>query len=272
MFVILVNMNINRQQNYFLLLIHIIQHEFMHGLGFYSGWNEYIQSESITPDPSPFLSNQLMLMLNPTTNAIHPNQFLESAMDRLLRVIQIDQKPTLVPVSEYTRKLNRIEAKDLQDLVLDPNFMFAKEMNRFSTEPGSLGIALETNELIVLETGLSPFQPGSSVSHVAYLNYTDTPDFLMRFMQDRGVTLEEVVRKGGGDGPIGPLLLRIFEEIGYATVNNPETVPPLMVFKNGVNGQQKDYNLPSTTSFGLLLQFDPNLYYFIFIPFLFSLI
>ncbi|GAA5801878.1 hypothetical protein HPULCUR_007335 [Helicostylum pulchrum] len=215
----------------------VILHEFMHGLGFYSGWNEYISSEAITPDPSPFMSNQLMLMLNPTTTAIHPNQFLESAMDRLLKIIKVDDKPTSIAVSDFTRKLNSIDVNNLQQLVLDPKFSFARDMNRYATVEGSLGIESSDEEVIVLETALKPFQSGSSVSHVAYQKYTSSKDFLMRFMQDRGVTLEDAVKRGGGTGPIGPLLLRVFEELGYATVDSPDTVPPLLIFQDSNHSQ-----------------------------------
>jgi hypothetical protein len=216
----------------------------MHGLGFYSGWNEYVSSNTLTPDPSSFLANQLILLVNPSTNAIHPNQFLESAMDRLLKIIKIDNKPTSIPISEFTKKLNKIQASSLSELIKSPDFEETKEMGKLSTEPGSLGIDLE-DETIILETSLKPFQPGSSISHVSYANYTHTPDFLMRFMQDRGLTLEEAVRRGGGERPIGPLLLRIFEEIGYSTTENPDNTPPLLIFQSQgiVNKELKNSTL-----------------------------
>lgn len=215
----------------------------MHGLGFYSGWNEYVSTHALTPDPSSFLANQLVLMVNPSTSAIHPSQFLESAMDRLLRVIRIEDKSTNIPISEYTKRLNRIQASSLSELVKNPEFEGAKEMSRLSTEPGSLGIELDSEEEpIILETSLKPFQPGSSISHVSYANYTQTPDFLMRFMQDRGLALSEAVRRGGGERPIGPLLLRVFEEIGYATIDNPNNIPPLLIFQSQSINEESNLN------------------------------
>ncbi|KAI7895559.1 uncharacterized protein EV154DRAFT_477357 [Mucor mucedo] len=231
------------------------EHELMHGLGFYSGWNEYIGPHMITPDPSPFLANQLMLSINPGTTAIHPSQFLESAMDRLMT----DEKGRFV--SEHTRELNRMEAESLEALVTDPRFKTVQSVSEFATEPGTLGIQLSKEEWVVLETGLSPFQPGSSISHVAYSEYTHTPDFLMRFMQDRGLTLQEAVQRGEGKGPIGPLLLRIFEEMGYATVNQPDTVPPLMLFRSGI---QKNQRLDKGTSSSMAIHNSPTLLYLFF--------
>ncbi|KAF1800578.1 hypothetical protein V8B55DRAFT_1578977 [Mucor lusitanicus] len=215
----------------------VILHEFMHGLGFYSGWNEYISSRALTPDPSPFMANQLIRMLNPTsTSALHSTQFLESAMDRLMTVLDYDSSSmTISPsmsVSDYTSQLNRIQAVSISDLTTSPGFAAAKEMGYLATKAGSLGLDISPDlDPIVLETALQPFQPGSSISHVDYATYTKSPDFLMRFMQDRGLTLAEAIKRGGGTGPIGPLLLRVFEELGYSTVNHPNTVPPLLFYQ-----------------------------------------
>ncbi|KAI8642246.1 hypothetical protein BD408DRAFT_443606 [Parasitella parasitica] len=214
----------------------VILHEFMHGLGFYSGWNEYISKNALTPDPSPFLANQLIRMLNPTsTSALHSTQFLESAMDRLMTVLDYENGNASVSVSKYTGQLNRIQATTISDLTRSPEFASAKEMGYLATKAGSLGLDISSElEPIVLETALQPFQPGSSVSHVDYAKYTESPDFLMRFMQDRGLTLAEAIKRGGQgvDGqPIGPLLLRVFEELGYSTVNSPNTAPPLLIYQ-----------------------------------------
>jgi hypothetical protein len=208
----------------------------MHGLGFYSGWNEYISTNALTPDPSPFLANQLILMVNPLTNTLHPHQFLESAMDRLITVLEYDDnnipKSSSLSISDLTKQLNKIDASTITELAKSPEFAPAQQMDRLATTPGTLGIEISLEEEpIVLETSLKPFQPGSSLSHVAYEKYTRTPDFLMRFMQDRGLTLADAVKRGGGESPIGPLLLRVLEEIGFATINNPNTVPPLLIFQ-----------------------------------------
>ncbi|KAL7311783.1 hypothetical protein PS15m_009502 [Mucor circinelloides] len=211
----------------------VILHEFMHGLGFYSGWNEYISSKALTPDPSPFLANQLIRMVNPTSaSALHTTQFLESAMDRLMIVQDYESNNVAISVSNYTKQLNRIQATSISEVVKSPEFVFAKEMGYLATKAGSLGLDISSDlDPIILETALQPFQPGSSISHVDYATYTQSPDFLMRFMQDRGLTLAEAIKRGGGDGPIGPLLLRIFEELGYSTINSPNTVPPLLIYQ-----------------------------------------
>lgn len=210
----------------------------MHGLGFYSGWNEYISTKAITPDPSPFLANQLISMLNPTsTSALHPYQFLESAMDRLMTVLEYDNDnipiSSSISVSKYTSQLNKIRAATISDLTKAPGFVPAKEMGYLATKSGSLGLDISSElDPIVLETALQPFQPGSSISHVDYTKYTKSPDFLMRFMQDRGMTLAEAIKRGGGgNGPIGPLLLKVFEELGYSTINSPNTIPPLLIYQ-----------------------------------------
>ncbi|CAO3653892.1 unnamed protein product [Mucor hiemalis] len=247
----------------------VILHEFMHGLGFYSGWNEYVAAQALTPDPSPFLANQVVLLVNPNTNAIHPNQFIESAMDRLIKIIKLNNNSVSIPISEYTKKLNRIQASSLAELVTNPGFDEAKEMGKISTEPESMVIELdsEENEPIVLETSLRPFQPGSSISHVSYANYTHTPDFLMRFMQDRGLSLEEAVKRGGGNGPIGPLLLRVMEEIGL----DQEMSDANSTAQHGIRRKSQHHRpVLEYSSFGTknLPKTYPNLsFLFFFIPF-----
>ncbi|KAI8878673.1 hypothetical protein K501DRAFT_151978, partial [Backusella circina FSU 941] len=211
----------------------VILHEFMHGLGFFSGWNQYLSTGAITPDPSPFLANQFIMLVNPISNALHTNQFVESAMDRLIHILFYDENNDITEtrsLSSITKQLNRIQANNVTELLESPDFYPALEMNTISTEAYSLGVILpsEENEVILLETGLKPFQPGSSISHVAYEEYTHKQDFLMRYMQDRGMTLDDAVKRGGGDGPIGPLLLRILEEIGYSTIKKPNNIPPLI--------------------------------------------
>jgi hypothetical protein len=206
----------------------------MHGLGFFSGWNQYLSTGAVTPDPSPLLANQFIMLVNPISNALHTNQFVESAMDRLIHILVYDENNAIAEtrsLSTITKQLNHIQANNVTELLNSPEFYPALEMNNISTEPYSLGVILsseEEDDIIVLETGLKPFQPGSSISHVAYEGYTHTPDFLMRYMQDRGMTLDDAVKRGGGKGPIGPMLLRILEEIGYSTIKNPNNIPPLI--------------------------------------------
>ncbi|KAI8372421.1 hypothetical protein BD560DRAFT_394897 [Blakeslea trispora] len=222
----------------------VVLHEFMHGLGFYSGWNQYISSNALTPDPSPFLANQLLSLMNPITNIVHPSQFLESAMDKFIGVLEQNHDKTLAGshhmISDLTRHLNRIQASSLAELTASSDFLVAKDMYQHSITPGSLGVFISTEEPLLLETGLDPFQPGSSISHVSFEKYTNTPDFLMRFMQDRGLSLTSAIERGGGNGPIGPLLLRVLEQLGYSTTKNPEVIPPLLIFQNDINMSIKE--------------------------------
>ncbi|KAI8372654.1 hypothetical protein EDC96DRAFT_438776 [Choanephora cucurbitarum] len=224
----------------------VVLHEFMHGLGFYSGWNQYISSNALTPDPSPFLANQLLSLINPITNIVHPSQFLESAMDKLIGVLNHDDDGKIRTsshpmISDLTRHLNRIQASSLAELTASSDFLVAKDMYRHSVTRGSLGVFLSPDEEpLLLETGLDPFQPGSSISHVSFERYTNTPDFLMRFMQDRGLSLTSAIERGGGKGPIGPQLLRVLEQLGYSTTRNPQVIPPLLIFQNDINMSIKE--------------------------------
>jgi hypothetical protein len=83
------------------------------------------------------------------------------------------------------------------------------------------------DDLIILETGIKEgYVPGSSISHFDYRIYTNTSDFLMRYLHDPGVLLEEDIKIGGNysGGAIGPLTLRCLETLGYRINQNPKPI------------------------------------------------
>ncbi|KAI8887801.1 hypothetical protein K501DRAFT_241517 [Backusella circina FSU 941] len=195
------------------------EHEFMHGLGFYSGWNQYLSNQdSITPDPSPFLTNQWIQTLSPGSNAIHPAPFIESALDRLIHIL-----PLNMSLSDLTHQMNAIGG----DMTSPAFKSITDRFKKIATTPFTMGIKIGDNVLLILETGLSPFKSGSSISHVAFQKYNEHPEFLMRYKQDRGRTLADV--QGSGHHAMGPSLLSVFEALGYATKQHPEAIPPLFI-------------------------------------------
>ncbi|KAL0092509.1 hypothetical protein J3Q64DRAFT_1654054, partial [Phycomyces blakesleeanus] len=201
--------------------IFVIMHEFMHGLGFYSNWSKHIPSiDALVPDPSLLLADETLVIIDPQNNAVIETKFLENVLDKYMVILNPESEYNLFPTSDLTRQFNKIEVNSTEGLIGSPEFGPAFDMSRLSVLPGTLGIGLVGpqgvyDDFVILETSLVPFQRGSSISHVDYNSYTDTPDFLMRYMQDRGVTMTDMVLKGGGDSPLGPKLLRIMEQIGY---------------------------------------------------------
>jgi hypothetical protein len=187
----------------------------MHGLGFYSGWNQHFPNQDIiTPDPSPLLTNQQVQNLDPTS-------YIESALDRLIYIL-----PLNLPLSHLTHQINTID--DMES----PKFKsITTQFYKLVTTPFTLGIKIN-DSTIILETALTPFKSGSSISHVASQKYTKHPEFLMRYKQDRGLTLTDVQ---GTHHAIGPFLLSVFEELGYATHQHPDVIPPLLASNKKVN-------------------------------------
>ncbi|CAG8804619.1 15109_t:CDS:2, partial [Racocetra persica] len=89
------------------------------------------------------------------------------------------------------------------------------------------------NNTVILETGISPFRVGASISHVDEKLFNSS-DFLMTFEQVLGRTLEDSIAAGGSEGgkekAIGPKLLAILETLGYPTPNNPNPYRPSLAF------------------------------------------
>ncbi|KAI9028079.1 hypothetical protein CLU79DRAFT_737630 [Phycomyces nitens] len=207
--------------------IFVIMHEFIHGLGFYSNWAKYIPSiDALVPDPSLLLADESLVIMDSRNKTVIETKFLESVLDKYMVVLNPESKFNLFPTSNLTRQFNTI--KSVEGLASCPEFGPAFDMSRLSVIQGTLGLGLvgpggKYDDYVVLETSLAPFQRGSSISHVDYQTYTDTPDFLMRYMQDRGISMAEMVLKGGGGSPLGPKLLRIMKQMGYTITLEAES-------------------------------------------------
>ncbi|KAG2173783.1 hypothetical protein INT43_005203, partial [Umbelopsis isabellina] len=206
----------------------VILHEFMHGLGFYSNWNNNLKeyNDALVPDVSLLLENERFLGINKTSKQITVTSFLESAMDEFIVSL-----PDMKRTSAITHKMNRLKANHGQSyydafhhagLVKE-----AKEMYRLGTTRGALGFQApnDTSVAFVLESNLDPFQPGSSISHVDYEEYGKSPDFLMRFMQDRGVTLQYAMERSQSSSAIGPRLRSVMKALGYHMNDYPSLAP-----------------------------------------------
>jgi len=64
---------------------------------------------------------------------------------------------------------------------------------------------------LLLHTEQGQFLSGTSIVHANYDAYTGTSEFLMRPYANNGSSLKSL----GGNKPIGPLTLKIFETMGY---------------------------------------------------------
>ncbi|CAI2167954.1 16926_t:CDS:2 [Funneliformis geosporum] len=193
--------------------LELIIHELMHGLGFASSWNVYLDNfpEAATPEIVGLTTGTTL----PDLNAKFVfNGFQESAFDKYLILL-----PENKLISSYANELNKFadfgttyeNAFDfLNQFVVSPQFLVAKEI--FS----------------------------SSISHVDSLTYTNTSEFLMTFSQEKGRTLNDNIRIGGNyaGGAIGHKLRLILESLGYATKESPNyksPSPPDLPFNEDLN-------------------------------------
>jgi hypothetical protein len=208
---------ITRNQQDFL---YVILHEIVHGLGFASGWKDYM-NEALTPE--------IFITSNGPSGQFKFNGFLESAFDRYLIHI-----PTGKKISALTGNLNKFQKgvnvifQNEIDFVTkfrnSPQYNIAKEMMNYSITPNALGFLLRGStkaiESVVLETSLRPYQTGSSVSHVDFKKYNNTSDFLMKYLADHGANLESLIAARNGNinesynAVIGPNLKLVLETLG----------------------------------------------------------
>lgn len=240
--------------------LYVVLHEMIHGLGFSSNWvNDF--SDGMTPDP--------------TLNGVDANSpvsflgFFESAFDKYMINI-----PKGSRISQLTDQLNKfsgssislnsgLQFKNQDDFVSkftsSPNYKLAQSMLTLSTTPNSLGFlphdTSKADDAIVLETSLTPFQPGSSVSHVDYKTYNNTSDFLMKFLADRGVDLNTLItirsdsktNKNDLRLAIGPKLTTLLETLGYTTSSHTNPYKPSVdIVSNSLNSSESIQ--PGTTT------------------------
>ncbi|CAH1756461.1 2112_t:CDS:2 [Entrophospora sp. SA101] len=242
--------------------LYVVLHEMVHGLGFSSNWlNDF--SDGMTPQAS--LSGT-----DPNAPLVFLG-FIESAFDKYMINI-----PKGTRISASTDQLNKFSGKPIpintglpfknQDdfvnaFTSSPNYKLAQNMLTLSTTPNSLGfLPHDTNKAddsIVLETSLTPFQPGSSVSHVDYKTYNNTSDFLMKFLADRGTDLNTLITIRSANKTdqndlrlaISPKLILLLETLGYTTPNHPNPYKPTIdITSNSLNSTDNSIQPGSTAA------------------------
>ncbi|CAG8511123.1 10273_t:CDS:2, partial [Funneliformis caledonium] len=213
----------------------VILHELIHGLGFASGWDSYSEILGI-PDivtPSPFVFQE-------DDGKIIFGGFQEFIFDQFMVLL-----PEGSRASDITAELNKFPGIGTKYDSIDdflnsfairflssPQYTISQQMMTRATTPKSLGILpLNKNNVedaFILETSIIPYRPKSSISHCDYATYTNTPDFLMRYLQDPGVSLKESIRLGKNyaGGPIGPKLTEILTLLGYQIQDLPNPYKP----------------------------------------------
>lgn len=218
----------------------VVLHELIHGLGFTSAWNDYINDTPLALTPNPLAPGQS----SDEDKAYLFTGFYENAFDRFLVEI-----PSMEPLSNYTKMLNGFAFGNsstnltavknviknytnqddfIQHFTASPAYQkVSTKLLSLATEKGRLGFRPDDGDptqVIVMETNIGHFVMGSSIMHVDYEGYQDKPDFLMRFLQDPGKTLTDCVDKAGNPpgGALGPQLRRMLSALGYPVNQRPQ--------------------------------------------------
>jgi len=229
----------------------VVVHELIHGLGFTSSWNDYMNNIPIALTPNPLPPGQ-----TDAAGTFSFTGFYENAFDRYLVEV-----PSMNALTAITRQLNAFDGgtattnastvglrdmlemqanttasitrnftsqdEFIQRFTASSAFNLSKSVLQSAIHPSSMAFrpdgADTLYDLVLLETGLKPFTMGSSIMHVDYRTFTNSSDFLMRFLQDPGVTLVESVHMSGNyvGGAVGPDLSRILATLGYPVNKNP---------------------------------------------------
>ncbi|CAG8448639.1 2160_t:CDS:2 [Diversispora eburnea] len=209
----------------------VILHELLHGLGFISSWNTYL--ETSTYQPITGLTPNYYFYGNKFGG------FVENIFDRYLKLIENNKK---IPLSDYTAQLNK-SVPSLTPFNTDlgfttivkssPKWKYAKSALKAATSNKLLFTPAKRASWkndIYLEASLKPFVSGSSISHVSQSRYRKTSDFVMTYQQFPGESEKFLIRRGGNfRSPIGPRIISILESIGYATDAYPNPIKPIYI-------------------------------------------
>ncbi|RIA82644.1 hypothetical protein C1645_787900 [Glomus cerebriforme] len=198
----------------------IVLKEFITALGVQTSWIEQPIFANVTPK---ILTPQLTLSQN--GGDLEFKGFIEYAFDKYM-VLRGNQIQT---INENTKSLYDFakipdnKFKDQVDFVTkfiqSPQVVTAQRMANISVIQSTLGFqprgSLSTNDIIILETSLNPYQNGISINNFDASVYAATDDFLMVSPIANGKTLEDSM--GKSPSPLGPKLMTILETLGYPT-------------------------------------------------------
>lgn len=206
--------------------LYTLVHELFHGLGFGSSWDEHYPG-ILTPIPGP---NSLTVNGSSSTTAeLGDNdyiKFYEWAFDKYIKILK--DGTNITTSAQEINKFFTGENTNITGLQFEskfkssPQYNVAKSLDLMAVTANSFGFIPTINftnvndSAVILETSLIPYMSGSSISHVDQKLYANTSDFLMKYNSETGITLDQLVSRGGNysGGPIGPKLKLVMETLG----------------------------------------------------------
>ena len=193
----------------FELILVTAVHELIHGLGFSSNLYDY---QSLMNRPIPYLAPSLVeteggkVYFSPIT-----------AFDGLIfssySARQLGADLSTLPARKGTR------AEFLEKIESNPTAIAAAQNLYRTAVSGSAMLQLSGYTHLGLYTPRE-FSPGTSIVHVDK-TLMNTKEFLMTPFNNNNETLKTIMVRNGHEYVIGPKLMSVMEQIGYATVNKP---------------------------------------------------
>ncbi|CAB4482596.1 uncharacterized protein OCT59_026874 [Rhizophagus irregularis] len=248
--------------------LYVVLHEFIHGLGFLSAWNDKIH-KALTPK---ILSNNLIIKNdnNSIENLYIFNGFIEKVFDKYIYFKSTNERLSDV-ITPQLQKFSPKKTFSIYEEIYNyfkesSEYYVAQYLYKLACKPSTLIFKSHDKKNITLETSLNPFSR-SSLNHLQFSTYTRTKDFLMRPGVVAGRSIQYQLDKSGdySGGPIGPQLKLILETLGYATRDHPLPYKPSPIYSININWcNSEDFTktmkcIANTNQARLLLQIEGSL-------------
>ena len=216
----------------------VISHEITHGLGFESSWTDWSQKFPGYAS-SPYLTQKLDTTRQgeniqtsgwKPVNIFDKFHFTTERSEQLLTIA--------IPILSYAGPSNLHEF--IQNFETTSAINQANQLYQIVTTPKSVAFRSSNMEFDTILSTTNKFVPGTSMGHLDYDSYRDTPDFLMvpQVGKLAGSTLDDIISRNTKQGTIapmhiyGPKTLKILSSIGWPTVDDPR---PVQIIINGVD-------------------------------------
>ncbi|ORX59728.1 hypothetical protein DM01DRAFT_302262 [Hesseltinella vesiculosa] len=206
-------------------LLRTMCHELIHGLGFVSSWTEdlYEHFSPFVDNLAPFLTPMLLqppqqIDTTQLSNTATPEPFwgfVEYPMDKFIQFQTSNLSSTTRYLSSWGdgNVLFRSLFDMINSWVMSDYFNASQRIYQACTSAQAVTFTTPSVQMI-LETSLNPFTDGSSLSHVDNATYANSPDYLMTYTTKAGISIATLNNQFPA-GPIGPLLFRAMQAIGY---------------------------------------------------------
>ncbi|CAO3632143.1 unnamed protein product [Cunninghamella echinulata] len=209
-------------------LLRSMLHEIVHGLGFISSWSDdlYQKFKPYVDHLPPFLTPMLLdppkelNKMNYDIDSTKGHQpfwgFVEYPLDKYLTYEDIHL--TVITNLLTTWGNSNILFKTIYDMINawtmnNDLYLYAQSVYQGSITAKDVTLSLPHQpNLLIMETSLNPFSPGSTLSHVDYTHYHQSPDYLMTYTSSPGVAISDLKYS---TIPFSSRLLHVLAALGY---------------------------------------------------------